>query len=449
MAYDTYKTIEAISNIDFTGDLVPHSWFQHMLLPTGKADLLGIQILADIVFWYRKKSARHPGQSAKKFHGDMLQHNASYYAEKFRHTKRQIRDAIKRLETGGFIERQFRTVGLGVGSKLLGNLQYLAPIVTAIAAMQTHRAQTPLQTNTVNQDLNHFAEPSEDSSTRHVRITDTTNINAETSTSEFTDESAPELNSMPNHLPKHAEPVAHEITTPPKITVSNAQKPTDYSVLRKPTRMPATNHDAEQSVTNEHHSLDSKTTQSIANQSQQSLAAARQTHPQKTFRMSPRVVPSPGKLVDPIIGRMLTPSQISFINGAANGLAYTRGLNVNNLIDHISKTLLDPTCFTQASSDFVKKTNTIMKAIRDNPVGITPPTATKSSAAASAEQNQQQALQQELSHLLADLRHWQSLAKYAQTEQEIAGFKIVLTTCEKKLADFVQKHGLSNTVQQQ
>ena len=109
------EVIKKIAQIHFEGNVIPHEWFRHIKLPSGKPDTIGIILLAEIVYWYRPIVTidEETGQQViqrKKFKGDMFQSSLSYYEGKFGLTKDQVRQAFKRLEVGGFIRREYRDV---------------------------------------------------------------------------------------------------------------------------------------------------------------------------------------------------------------------------------------------------------------------------------------------------------------------------------------------------
>ena len=109
------EVVKAIGQIHFEGNIIPHEWFRHIKLPSGNTDITGIILLAEIVYWYRPVTTidEETGQqiiARKKFKGDMFQSSLGYYEGKFGLTKDQVRQALKRLEAGGFIRREYRDV---------------------------------------------------------------------------------------------------------------------------------------------------------------------------------------------------------------------------------------------------------------------------------------------------------------------------------------------------
>jgi len=107
------EVVSEIGKIHFRGNITPHTWYQHIKLPSGKPDLNAIIILGEIVYWYRPVQVfDQDGRPSlvKRFYDDTFQSAAAYYEKKFGLTKDQVRKALKRLEEAGFIEREYRNV---------------------------------------------------------------------------------------------------------------------------------------------------------------------------------------------------------------------------------------------------------------------------------------------------------------------------------------------------
>ena len=131
-------TVAEIGKIHFEGNIIPHQWYQHITLESGKPDLPGIIILAEIIYWYRPyQTLDKSGKPLlrKHFDGDMFQCTAAYFESKFGLTKDQVRKALKRLEDSGYIRREYRdVVQQGI---LRNNIMFIEPIPLAIMAI-TH-----------------------------------------------------------------------------------------------------------------------------------------------------------------------------------------------------------------------------------------------------------------------------------------------------------------------
>lgn len=124
MDYNTAtQTVLDIGNINFEGNVIPAHWYKTITLKNGKADLIGINILSEIVYWYRPQIVRDESSGFvvsynKKFKTDLLQKSYSQLADLFGLSKRQITEAIIRLEERGIIKRVFRDVRIESGLQL-------------------------------------------------------------------------------------------------------------------------------------------------------------------------------------------------------------------------------------------------------------------------------------------------------------------------------------------
>jgi hypothetical protein len=108
--------LKDISEINFSGNIIPHNWYKHVTYSTAggktKADLLAINILADVVYWHRLTEIRDEATGKiikydKKFHGDKLQKSYDSYADQFGSTKRAVKDSVDLLVNLKLIQRDF------------------------------------------------------------------------------------------------------------------------------------------------------------------------------------------------------------------------------------------------------------------------------------------------------------------------------------------------------
>ncbi len=128
--------VAEIGKIHFEGNIVPHRWYQHITLGSGKPDLPAITILAEIVYRYRPRQTldkRGKPLPRKHFDGDMFQCTAAYFEAKFGLTKDQTRKALKRLEDAGYIRREYRDI---VQQGILRNcIMFIEPVPRMIQAI--------------------------------------------------------------------------------------------------------------------------------------------------------------------------------------------------------------------------------------------------------------------------------------------------------------------------
>ena len=127
--------LKDISEINFSGNIIPHNWYKHVTYSTAggktKADLLAINILADVVYWHRLTEIRDEATGKvikydKKFQGDKLQKSYDSYADQFGSTKRAVKDSVDLLVNLKLIQRDFEDIK--VRGLCLNNVMFLTPI---------------------------------------------------------------------------------------------------------------------------------------------------------------------------------------------------------------------------------------------------------------------------------------------------------------------------------
>lgn len=100
--------------MNFTGNVIPPSWYRTVLKSNGKPNLRAILFLADIVFWYRPTEVRDEATGnlicfKKKMKRDMLQRSYAELSDQFGCSKGEATATIVELEELGVIKRVFRT----------------------------------------------------------------------------------------------------------------------------------------------------------------------------------------------------------------------------------------------------------------------------------------------------------------------------------------------------
>ena len=115
--------VDAMRSIAITGNVIPEPWYDALRFPSGKVNLNAIVLLAEIVYWYRPTEIRDEGTGKltgyhRKFAADLLQKSYTSLAQKFGLSKRQVKDALKFLESRGLIDLVFRSLTLADGLKL-------------------------------------------------------------------------------------------------------------------------------------------------------------------------------------------------------------------------------------------------------------------------------------------------------------------------------------------
>jgi hypothetical protein len=146
-----HPTVDAIASIRFEGNITPQSWYQHIAYKTPKGevrvDRLAIDILADIVYWYRPYEKREEltGQVigfSKKFKEDKLRRSPDALAETLGATPRQVRESLKVLQKLNLIQVECKPVKTQIGvipnvmhidvnPEAISNITYRAPLENA------------------------------------------------------------------------------------------------------------------------------------------------------------------------------------------------------------------------------------------------------------------------------------------------------------------------------
>lgn len=121
--------VDAIATMAVTGNVIPATWYKTITGPTGKADLVAINILSDILYWYRPREIRDEFTGdvvayQKRFFSDLLQRSYEQFADHFGISKRQAKDAVVHLEELGAVRRVFRNVESSAGT--MGNVMFVA-----------------------------------------------------------------------------------------------------------------------------------------------------------------------------------------------------------------------------------------------------------------------------------------------------------------------------------
>ena len=123
-----HPIVDEIGKINFEGTVIPHNWFNAIKFNNGKPDVVAIVLLSEIVYWYRPAIIKDEltgriKEIRKRFKADLLQRSYESFAEQFGFTKRQVKDALKRLEDAGLIAKEFRNIR--VDGKVLANVLFI------------------------------------------------------------------------------------------------------------------------------------------------------------------------------------------------------------------------------------------------------------------------------------------------------------------------------------
>jgi len=134
-----------MGKLHFEGNVIPHTWYEHIRFDNGKVDLVSITLLSEIVYWYRPTYVKDEATGKaiglkKKFRGDALQKSKKALADQFGFTERQVKDSLARLEELGLIIRDYRTIEVGDGLRL-GNVLFIKINPTKIAQISFFERQ--------------------------------------------------------------------------------------------------------------------------------------------------------------------------------------------------------------------------------------------------------------------------------------------------------------------
>jgi hypothetical protein len=142
--------VEAVGQMHFEGNIIPHRWYQTIAYTTPggqtKPHLEAILVLSDLVYWYRPAEVRDESTGKlvghrKKFHGDLLQRSYQDLADQFGLSKRQVKRAIDFLKEKGLIDVEFRTIATKA-ARVLSNVTYIRLIPERLAEV-TFGLSTP------------------------------------------------------------------------------------------------------------------------------------------------------------------------------------------------------------------------------------------------------------------------------------------------------------------
>lgn len=132
MNYNTgCASVDTVGSIRFAGNLVPHSWYQHIRYINKRGEFTdpwAVLILADIVYWYRPTEIRDETTGEvigyrKKFADNKLQRSPSAFSKLLGCSTKVIRAALALLEKLGLIDIELRSKTTGYGT--IPNLMFI------------------------------------------------------------------------------------------------------------------------------------------------------------------------------------------------------------------------------------------------------------------------------------------------------------------------------------
>lgn len=138
------EIVDKMRMLNITGNVIPQIWYKVFndkslsKEASGKVRLLAINILADIVYWYRPTEVRDEKSGAvigynKKFKADLLQRSYDDLSEMFMCSKKDAQRAICFLEQFKVIKRVFRI--LNINGIKVANVLFLQLNVDVLASL--------------------------------------------------------------------------------------------------------------------------------------------------------------------------------------------------------------------------------------------------------------------------------------------------------------------------
>jgi len=127
--------VNAVGKMAFTGNVIPESWYKTVVSANGRVNLLAVNLLGEIVYWYRPMEVRDERSGdvtwVKKFADEeYLQKSYAQICEKYNVSTKQAREALIVLETLGVVKRHFRTIETEMGK--CPNVMYIELIPEAL-----------------------------------------------------------------------------------------------------------------------------------------------------------------------------------------------------------------------------------------------------------------------------------------------------------------------------
>lgn len=338
-------TLRTMAKIHFDGNIKPHAWFKHIRFSNGKPDSVAMDLLSEIVYWYRPetKKKEQTGEVVayrKRFKADKLQRSIGSFSDQFGYTKRQVSEALGRLEALGLIDREYRTINTAVGK--LPNVLYIG--INAVAIQQISQCDLDLEENTENdEDYNDYLVP--------VITNDEITLSPKKSPL-FDDQTSMRdvSRSMCNgHTPMCDGTTPNAVGTPFYVRPSHSERDTSHTDCSTYTE--TTTEITTAAASND---ITEKDNASFA-------AAAAKTNknifPKKTFM--------PMAEAESLIGDILTPLQRDYLQKRVTQLELSDEA-ITILFKQLEAGLLDcEHCFTKSGRDFYFKLNAMLKSVKE------------------------------------------------------------------------------------
>ena len=115
------EAVDKLGHLSITGDVNPRIWHKTIVNEQGKPQRLAMDMLAEIVYWYRPEEVRDERTGEilgwkKKFAGDMLQKDYKYFVDVYGESEKTVSRSLAFLEDLGVIKRHRKSIRLKSGT---------------------------------------------------------------------------------------------------------------------------------------------------------------------------------------------------------------------------------------------------------------------------------------------------------------------------------------------
>jgi len=175
MSKEATATVKRVGQINFVGNIIPHTWYQFLRrgsvdeltgeIKQGKPHTIAIILLSEIAYWYRPRIIRdeQTGQVIrieKRFAADLLQRTYMSFANQFGFTKRQVQAALKYLELKKIITLELRTITTKTGL-VLNNVLFIDLDADSLARITIpNQPDIPPKVSPITNKCNTYDAPS-------------------------------------------------------------------------------------------------------------------------------------------------------------------------------------------------------------------------------------------------------------------------------------------------
>lgn len=156
-----HPVVDKIASLNIEGNVIPANWFNTFKLENGKPDTNAVILLSEIVYWHRPTIVRdedsgHIVSVKKKFKADLLQRSYQSLADQFGFSRKQVKEALDRLEKFGVIKRHFRSVD--VNGQKLSNVLFIELVTHVLFKVTTLLTSTVGPSSLESHDLPPYRE---------------------------------------------------------------------------------------------------------------------------------------------------------------------------------------------------------------------------------------------------------------------------------------------------